>query len=698
MFWRVVWRSLFGAAAGCGAGDVRWAGTSNRLYVGGADTVCTIAELDALVPAAQITPVNAAQTVWLVGSNIVLDGGARLNIHGPAIEELRLKSNNSAGGIVYLRADAGTIDIRDTRVISWDEAAAGPDTEYGAWQRAHIQARSKLSAGTALESTMNIINSDVGYLGWPGAEAYGLSWKVNGSQPGLYETVGVFGEVRGRRIHHNYFGMYTFGAEAMTWTDNEIDNNVLYGLDPHDDSDRLVIERNDVHDNGSHGIICSQRCDHLRIADNRSHHNKGNGIMLHRNTNDSVVEDNEVYNNTDSGLALFESHRNELRRNVATDNGNGIRLSVGSAENIVEDNSFLDSAKYGIYAYKGSDAPTAGDGRPARNRFADNVIRGSAVNGLKLAQSDENALTGNEFTDNGKELRFEDARRNRFEDNTVTGNSALGLLLDRGSVGNEVIDNTITDNGQIGVSVRGGSAGTVLSGNTIREHGQLGVLVYGSAEVALTENIVAANERGVDVRTGDRVRLEKNEIIDNDEYPVLLRRVQDGELVANTITGNGRNYIYDIEQAAAMIEIAGEEPVAVRVKDVASRLTVADAASRVLHNNRGAATTARPERSELVVTSAVSSDVVTVTPGAITAVPDSGTVAISLTADGWTAMASADGIALDYEVGGLTPGATYDVIKNGAVLVDDAVADGGGAVSFSDTLADTSEVEFEVRE
>lgn len=647
----LLWPGGLVQAAGCEEADVRWAGTSNRLYVSGADTVCTIPELDALVPAARIEP--AEEGVWFVGANIVLTDGARLNIHGPAVEELRLKSNNVAGGVVYVRADWGTIDVRDTRITSWNETAGGPDTEYAAYQRAHIQARSRMGGdGTPLESTMNIINSDVGYLGFAGAEAYGLSWKVNGHEPDLYDLVGVFGEVRGSRIHHNYFGMYTFGAEAMTWAGNEIDHNVLYGLDPHDDSDRLIIEDNDVHDNGSHGIICSQRCDHLVIRRNRSYDNGGNGIMLHRSTNDSVVEENEVYDNADSGLALFESHRNTLRRNRADGNGKGIRLSVGSADNVIEDNSFFDSAKYGIYTYQGSDVPTEGDGRPKGNRFENNVIRGSGVNGLKLKQADENVFIGNDFTDNGKELRFDDAQRNRFEGNIVSGNDAYGLLLDRGSVGNELADNMVADNGKAGMYVKGGS---------------------------------------------DEVRIERNTIRDHDQAPVLLRQAKDGWLKGNIFGGPGSMYVYAAREATAVIELAGEAAVSVRAGDAASQLTVMDPASRVLRNNRGVATTAQPDRSELIVTRALSNGVVTVTPDVLTAVPDSGTVAINRTAAGWTATASAGGIAVDYTLGGLTPGAVYDVVKGGTVIFDDLTADGGGAVSFSDTLADTSETAFEVR-
>ena len=167
---------------------------------------------------------------------------------------------------------------------------------------------------------MDIRRSEMAYLGHYAAEAYGLTWKVSGNGPGLYDRVDVLGEVTDSHIHHNYFGIYTYGGHGIRIVNNQINDNVMYGIDPHDDSDFLLIDGNDVHDNGTHGIICSQRCDNIVIRNNFSHDNGGNGIMLHRNTNDSLVEGNLCRNNADSGLAVFDSHRNVVRRNILQNN------------------------------------------------------------------------------------------------------------------------------------------------------------------------------------------------------------------------------------------------------------------------------------------------------------------------------------------------------------------------------------------
>ena len=451
---------LFGAeasrAASCGEDNVRWSVSSNRVYVSG-DVTCTLSELAEIEPHAEILPVEGRENTWLLGSNIVLQNGAKLNLVGSElggdVDELRMRSNNTdeANSIVYIRAHWGEINIQGTKIISWDEEAGGPDTEYGSFGRSYIQVRSYLEGDAARESRMDIIDSEIGYLGYYGAEAYGLSWKVLGSGKNLYDQVNVYGDVTGSRIHHNFFGAYTYGAQGMNWLDNEIDNNVMYGLDPHDDSDEFLIEGNDVHDNGKHGIIGSRRCDHLVIRENNSYNNGGNGIMLHRNTDDATVENNRAYRNGDSGIAVFDSHRNLIRNNVVDGNEKGMRFSVGSSDNFIQNNEVLNSNKYGFYFYKGSNLPAEGDGRPKRNVFANNTVLDSGVNGIKLREGDENLFKDNHFRNNGKDIVLIEAHNNTLENNVVEGNAMYGIRLKRGSTGNQIKNNTIEDNGKVGI-------------------------------------------------------------------------------------------------------------------------------------------------------------------------------------------------------------------------------------------------------
>ncbi|OGE35752.1 hypothetical protein A3E45_00450 [Candidatus Daviesbacteria bacterium RIFCSPHIGHO2_12_FULL_43_11] len=442
-------------AAGCDSSTVRWASTSNTIYVTGPIT-CTLSEIKIARPTAPLEQVDPAGKVWLLKANLKLEGGATLNLHGSPsggdTNQLRLKSNNSSAtnSTIWIRAQWGKIDISSTNITSWDEPANGPDTEYTTYKRSYIHTRSYLEADgvTARESRMDIANSDIGYLGFNGSEAYGLTWKVLGTTPGIYDKVNVYGNVSGSRIHHNYFGAYTFGADGMKLQGNEIDSNIQYGLDPHDDSDNLVVENNKFHNNGNHGFICSQRCDNITVRNNDSYNNTGNGIMFHRNTNFSLIEGNRVNNNTDSGIAIFDSHNNTIRNNTSLRNKNGLRFSVGSSNNTVVQNDLGNNTSYGIYFYKGSDTPTSGDGHPKQNNFTGNNIHNNGNYPIKATQTDNNTFSENTFANNAKEIYLYASKENEFNKNTFTGNnnfyharfSATATVKDTGQVATKIGD------------------------------------------------------------------------------------------------------------------------------------------------------------------------------------------------------------------------------------------------------------------
>ena len=411
------------SAGSCTKSSITW--SSGSITVSG-NVSCTLTDIKTLGPSSiPLQHVSPSGHVWFLGANLFLKKGAQLVLHGSAVggdvDELRLKSNNSSGSssFVVIEASWGDIDIDHTKITSWDESTGSPDKEYSQYGRALIRVNSYLDSGTPRESRMDISNSDIGYLGYNGGEAYGLSWKVKG---GNFDAVGVYGDVVNNKIHHNYYGIYTYGAQGMTFIGNESYSNVLYGLDPHDDSDYLLIKGNHTHHNGKHGIICSKRCDHLTIIDNLSSYNGGHGIMLHRNVNDSLVENNQTYHNALIGIAIFDSHSNKILKNIAKYNKSGIRFTVGSSYNLIEDNVFSENTYYGIEFFKGSDLPTSGDGRPKFNTFKNNGADSNGSTGLRLKQADYNTFKFNSFTKNGSyAIYISDAYNNVFEGNTISG-------------------------------------------------------------------------------------------------------------------------------------------------------------------------------------------------------------------------------------------------------------------------------------
>ena len=436
---------LFGRQSGIFVDKARltYNATSRIIYI---DRVtATLSNIKAAVLNVPLTLVDPVNKIWKLDATVIVTNGGKLVLHGSSlggdVNELRLRSENStaAGSIIEIRADYGTIDINSTKILSWNNAAngglGGPDTEYGTFKRSFIRARSKLAADgvTRLESRMDIANSDISYLGYHGAEAYGLSWKVIGT-PGanneLFDKVDVYGNIVNNYIHHLYFGVYTFGAYGMLMSGNEVAYNVGYGLDPHDDSDFLIIENNYVHHNGNHGIIASKRCNNVIIRNNISSFNNGHGIMLHRNSDYGLIEGNTVEGNGQVGIAIFDSRFITIRQNIVKGNNDGIRFSVGAANNIVEFNTITNSVERGINFFKGSDPPSPGDnGRPKNNTFRNNNISGSGREAIRLLESDSNLFESNVFLGiAGIVLRFQLSLGNTLRNNTLLSPGSIILV------------------------------------------------------------------------------------------------------------------------------------------------------------------------------------------------------------------------------------------------------------------------------
>jgi parallel beta-helix repeat protein len=401
---------------------------------GQAFTLSQVAAAQAVGPT-RLELVDPANKIWLLKTKLKVEEGATLKVAGGAGGDaswLRLRSD--ADEAVWLRAENGGLVFQNTKVTSWDTARQQVDADPqvapdGSGGRAYIAARSVLSKGRPTaeptscdvaggsrepyEARMDVAASEIAYLGYNAAESYGIVWKVyykadptdpnDQPPPGrqLYALVDIFGDVNGSTFAHNYFGSYTYGAYCMRWSDNTFEQNIQYGLDPHDDSDYLTITGNTFRDNGNHGVICSVECNNLVIAGNVSYRNL-HGVMVHRNSNGARVEGNTVADNRGAGIAIFDSHDTIVRDNIVANNAeSAIRLSVGSSRNLVENNTLTglaadrSGAGYVIYTYKGSDPPTAGDGLPKNNTFRNNRLTGYKSPLLKIGDAVDNLFVAN---------------------------------------------------------------------------------------------------------------------------------------------------------------------------------------------------------------------------------------------------------------------------------------------------------------
>ena len=367
----------------------------------------TLSALKAALPQAPLELVDRERRIWLLSASLLLANGSALRLHGRAaggdVDELRLKSDNVSAphNIVSITADHGTIDIRSTRVTSWDRAANGPDLEHETFGRAFIRARSRLRSMMLipLQSRMDVTDSEVAYLGYAANESYGLVWKVSAPEPFVFDYVRVYGNVVRSNIHDNYFGLYAAGARGSIWRGNHVHHNVQYGMAPHTRSDDLHIEDNDVHDNGNHGITVRQRCARVVIRGNRVWGNAETGITVHHGSNGGLVAQNRIYRNGEGGITLYDSAGVTVRDNIVRDNGLiGIQLAMGASDNRVENNEVRGSSSYGLFVGKGRGRPRSGDGLPRRNEIARNRIWDSGTENVRTGDPALNAWVANTFT------------------------------------------------------------------------------------------------------------------------------------------------------------------------------------------------------------------------------------------------------------------------------------------------------------
>ena len=334
--------------------------------------------------------------IWQAKASIFIYYGVTLKLNKDEVKWLRLKSNKE--GFASILSRSGDVTIDGVKVTSWDPQSNDYDKEISDG-RSFIMVKD--------DSRMDIYNSELAYLGFAtnpqlSVSPYGVSWKLSTSK--LKQAV-LTGEVINSKFHHNYFGAYTYGATGMTWRGNEFYNNVRYGLDPHDDSNGFLVEKNRAHNNGTHGIIFSKRCMYNTVRDNISYNNNLHGIMLHESSDYNIIENNLVYGNS-SGIVLWHSGNNIIRENILKENRHGVRANASSNNNIISNNSIFGSELYGVYLYDEANGNFVENNiferndvalylRSNRNNIANNMLRNNNIGIYLKDQASGNTLSEN---------------------------------------------------------------------------------------------------------------------------------------------------------------------------------------------------------------------------------------------------------------------------------------------------------------
>jgi parallel beta-helix repeat protein len=341
---------------------------------------------------------------WLLGANLRIGNGAALEIAGPAVRRLKLRSD--AQGFVWIKAFSSRLAFVDTCVTSWDSGQSRVDTN-DADGRSFVLAR----AG----ARMDIRGSELSYLGYNANESYGVAWR----QPG------TSGSAIDSRFGHNFYGLYSYEASDLVIRGNEVHHSTRYGIDPHTRSDRLLIEDNSTHHNGKQGIILAEECADSTIRGNTVYANALHGIVIYQRSNNNLVEGNTSYSNGLQGINVNDSAGNTLRANTSYDNTEaGIGIGQNAAHNQLVGNTVRDNRKDGISFYSNA----------AGNIVRDNVVSGNARYGIYVKSSHNLIDTGNQ----------------------VFGN-AIGIYLNAAPVPAVSLDtNRIYDNRDANVQVGGG--------------------------------------------------------------------------------------------------------------------------------------------------------------------------------------------------------------------------------------------------
>ena len=364
--------------------------------------------------------------VWTLSANLVVARNANLVIDSIDTSWLKIiSSSNKAFGL----QNYGTLKIDSVKITSWDttkNSYASTSTD-GKTQRAYIVSKSGATG------KMDILNSEIAYLGRDVTGEHGLDYY--GSDGSL---------IQNNNIHHNWRAFYSAGVGGITFTKNEVHDNLQYGVDPHSGTHDMYITYNKVYNN-NHGIICSVACYNMHITNNELYNNQKDGIFMDAGSHHSTIANNKIYNE-DEGIQLPSLSYSEVFGNTITNSNYGIVIYTQIGSVFDRDDRCVP---YGCVSIKNNihdntiKVSTTGiviKGGASGNTISSNFMSGNSQYGIRVDGSTtsanvfkynhiSNSKYGIELTSN-KESIF---KRNYFDtaipsgEYTLRSNSALKL-------------------------------------------------------------------------------------------------------------------------------------------------------------------------------------------------------------------------------------------------------------------------------
>ena len=333
----------------------------------------------------------------LIRVPIIVLPGATLLMSGAEFDQYRLGAQSGA-----FIAVAGRMIVQDTEIIGYDEVKGEP-------AHATDQDRSRFRPFITAwgGSNLQIAGSRFAMLGYDSSKAFGLTQSSGAAVQSLYAV--KENRPTGNLIDNSFenlrYGYYSYEADQVRLIGNEYRDNIIYGIDPHDRSHRLLIALNTAYGSQKkHGIIISREVDDSFIVGNVSVHNKGSGIMLDRTSIRNIVYANTAVANGGNGLTFYESGCNiAIANDLSRNKHAGVKIR-NSTDVGMYDNRLQANGASGADIYV-SDLRQSPEGQ-ARNFELD------PFQALATA-----VLSGNAFADNGDAINVAGAAQLLLEEN-----------------------------------------------------------------------------------------------------------------------------------------------------------------------------------------------------------------------------------------------------------------------------------------
>ena len=437
--------------------------------------------------------------LWQLDVNVVILDNARLDLTSASgVKEVRITSRPDVAYNIIARG--GWLNIDGIKVYSWDNSP-GVNSYDQTFLTVNdvMQTRSYLAA--LYGGRMDIKNAEIMYLGYEEmnqrvgygkGEPSGIAWRLR--PQGVNDpATGPKGSIINSKVHHLYFGMYSYEAVGLQLIGNEFHDHYFYGVDPHDYSYGMTIANNKIYNNGYTGMVLSRGCTDNLIYGNHIYNNASHGLMLDRGVNRNLVYDNVIYDNKYDGFAIYQSGYNEIYDNEIRNNGRyGIRISAEfddadifddvASDNFIHNNIVISSGKHGIYLIDRAD----------RNTIVANQVISSAEVGIWI-NAGLNIIQGNTVIGSGKDGLLIDNKP--YTAGTNPGGPSKPPLGQPG-VQNQILANRIERSGERGIDVINGGnnrIGSLGAGNVILDNVLGGILLRTTGATVVDSNEIRRN-------------------------------------------------------------------------------------------------------------------------------------------------------------------------------------------------------------